>query len=281
MASPFKKLSARRWIGVRDHWLGYLPEIDFDVAYPSPTLWELPDFEKGLGKITKEEIVAYIPGVREAIFREAVILARKLSYCWSIAKLSAASGRQTWAAVAAYEASFYGAKSLYCMLGFASLGRDSKLYVDAFCETTVKIKGQKITRLDLQLHNLQSRLEHSTLWSITERLLNTTTFDPKFSEAQTVLRSIEWSSFSAFRNRIMYVGSFWPLLDQQGSGDLVIEFCHPEILAALAPTKGVVAPFADHYFVVAKQFRTILHLMFSDLAALAPAYSPEAASLND
>jgi hypothetical protein len=110
MASPFKKLSPRKWIAIRDHWLSHLPQIDFDIVYPNPTLWELPNFAETLGAAKKEEIVEYVPGVREAIFREAVILTRKLIYCWSVAEISAKNGRQTWAAVAAYESSFYAAE---------------------------------------------------------------------------------------------------------------------------------------------------------------------------
>jgi hypothetical protein len=280
MASPFKKLSPRNWTRIRDHWLGHLPPIDFDAAYPHPTLWELPDFEQTLGATKKEEIIGYIPGVREAILREAVILARKLAYCWSIAQMSAGSGRQTWTAIAAYEASFYGAKSFCYMLGFASLGRDSRFYLDAFHESTVKIKKQNVTRLDLKIHDLHSRLEHSTLWAINERLFNTTTFAANFAQTHQALRAIDWSSFSAFRNRVMYVGSFWPFSGEQGSYDLTREFCHPEILAALDPLQSVVAPFAAHYFAVGKLFRSILHLMFADIAALAPAYSSEAMALQ-
>jgi hypothetical protein len=280
MASPFKKLPPRNWTGIRDHWLGHLPQIDFDAAYPHPTLWELPDFERTLGAIRKEEIIGYIPGVREAILREAVILARKSSYCWSIAQMSAEGGRQTWTAIAAYEASFYGAKSFCYMLGFASLGRDSKFYLDAFYESTIKIKKQNVTRLDLQTHNLQSRLEHSTLWAIIERLFNTTTFTANFAQTQQALRSIDWSTFSAFRNRVMYVGSFWPFSEAQESCDLAKEFSHPEILAALDPLQNVAAPFAADYFAVGKLFRSILHLMFADIATLAPAFLSEVRALQ-
>jgi hypothetical protein len=280
MASPFKKLSPRNWTGIRDHWLGHLPQINFDATYPHPTLWELPDFELTLGATRKEEIVGYIPGVREAIFREAVILARKLAYCWSIAQMSAGSGRQTWTAVTAYEASFYGAKSFCYMLGFASLGRDSKFYLDAFHESTIKINKQKFTRFDLQTHNLQSRLDHSTLWAITERLFNTTTFGTNFAQTHQALQATDWSSFSAFRNRVMYVGSFWPFAEEQDYCDLTREFCHPEIIAALDPLQNVLAPFAAHYFAVGKLFRSILHLMFADIATLAPAFLSEATALQ-
>jgi len=280
MASPFKKLPPRNWMKLRDYWLGYLPQINFDLVYPQPTLWELPDFERTLGATRKEEIVEYIPGVREAIFREAVILARKLAYCWSIAQMSAGRGRQTWTAVAAYEASFYGAKSFCYMLGFASLGRDSKFYLDAFYESTIRVNKQKVARLDLQTHNLQSRLEHSILWAITERLFNTTTFGTNFYQTHRALRTVDWSTFSTYRNRIMYVGSFWPFEDVQESCDLARDFCHPEILAALDPLQNVVAPFAAHYFAVGKLLRSMLHLMFADIAVLAPALLSEAAALK-
>src|SRR5258708_4329108 len=121
MASPFKKLASRNWSTLRDWWLSSLPTLDLNSAYPAPTLWELPEFEITLGSAKKEDVVSYVPGVREAIFREAIILARKLAYCWSIAKIVGAGQRQTWTSIAAYEASFYGAKSFCYLLGFASL----------------------------------------------------------------------------------------------------------------------------------------------------------------
>ena len=31
-------------------------------------LWELPNFDANLGAAKKEEVIAYIPGVREAVF---------------------------------------------------------------------------------------------------------------------------------------------------------------------------------------------------------------------
>jgi hypothetical protein len=160
------------------------------------------------------------------------------------------------------------------------LGRDSKFYLDAFCESTIKIKKQRITRLDLQFHNLQSRLEHSILWGIMERLLNTTSFGPTFAQTHDALRRIDWQSFSAFRNRVMYVGSFWPFADDLRYCDLTKDFCHPDILAALSPSQEIEAPFAPQYFAVSKLFRTMLYLMFVDIASLAPAFSSEAQALQ-
>jgi hypothetical protein len=171
------------------------------------------------------------------------------------------------------------AKAFFYTLGFASLGRDSKFYLDAFCESAIRIKGQRITRLDLQFHNLDSRLEHSTLWSITERLLNTVNFGPTFLRTHEALRAIDWPSFSGFRNRVMYIGSFWPLSEMENSCDIAKDFCHPDILTALDPLQETMAPFATHYFEVGKLLRKILHLMFADIAGLAPALSSEAAAL--
>jgi hypothetical protein len=280
MASPFKKLAIRRWTRVRDYWLGYLPVIDFSKIYPSPMLWELPDFDKTLGAAKKEEVIPYIPGVREAIFREAIILARKLLYCWSVAEAVAARGRHTWTSIAAYEASFYGAKSFCYLHGFASLGRDSKFYLNAFHETPTKRGKQKVVDLDLQICNLASRLEHSTLWAILERLLNTTVFETSLTTVQNDLKQIEWERYSGFRNRIMYVGHFWPLSNQPDQCDLINGFCHPEILKALGQADDSLPPFSAEYFEAAKLIRKALYLMIADLAALAPALAPEAEALR-
>lgn len=243
-------------------------------------LWQLPGFESSLGAAKKEEVIAYVPGVREAIFREAIILARKLIYCWSIAKISAADGRQTWTAIAAYEASFYGAKAFCYLHGFASLGRDSKLYLNAFHETEFKKKKQKIIELDLEIYNLHSRLEHSTLWSITERLLNTTVFEPPLGALQSDMKEIDWQKFSHFRNQIMYAGGFWPLIDDYAACDIANKFCHPEILNAVNDTQINSPPFSGEYFAAAKLIRRALYLMISDIASLAPALQVEADALG-
>jgi hypothetical protein len=112
---------------------------------------------------------------------------------------------------------------------------------------------------------------------MTERLLNTTTFEPSFAKVHEALRVIEWSSFSGFRNRVMYVGSFWPLSEVVDANGLD---CHPEIFAAVGPTQDVIAPFADYYFTVGKLFRSILQLMLADISMFAPAVSSEAVALQ-
>jgi hypothetical protein len=284
MASPFKKLAVRNWRWIRDQWLGYLPAIDFATIYPAPMLWDLPDFGRNLGETRKEGVIAYIPGVREAIFREAIILARKLLYCWSVTHAVAARGRQTWTSIAAYEASFYGAKAFCYLHGFASLGRDSKFYLDAFHRTEIRIRrgerSERVIELDLEIYNLQSRMEHSTLWAITERLLNTTIFEPDLAATQSALKRIDWSKYSTFRNRVMYVGPFWLLSRTLEECDLTREYCHPEILRALDPTQDSVPPFSEEYFTVAKLIREALHLMVADLASLAPALTLEAGALR-
>lgn len=280
MSSPFKKLAIRRWPSIRDYWLAHLPTIDFANLYPEPMLWELPGFDTSLGAAKTEGILAYLPGVREAIFREAIVLARKLLYCWSIARASAADGRQTWTAVAAYEASFYGAKAFCYLHGFASLGRDSKFYLNAFHETVLKRRKQQIVELNMELYNLHSRLEHSTLWGITDRLLSTTIFEPALGSVQAALKQINWHRFSHFRNQIMYVGGFWPLHDTYCACDIANNFCHPEIVKALDVTQASSPPFSAEYFEAAKLMRRALYLMISDIASLAPALLVEAEALS-
>jgi len=280
MASPFKKLPHRNWDSLRDHWLGFLPIIDFDEGYPSPALWELPDYDNTLGAVKIEGVISYLPGVREAIFREAIILARKLICCWSIARIAAEAGKQTWTSVAAYDASFYGAKSLCYLLGFANLGRDSKLYLDAFHESILRTNKIRITYLDLHVYNLASRMEHSTLWSLTERLLNTTNFDGTLAQLRSNLQRIKWDNFSVFRNRVMYVGSFWPFSDEITTCDLPRPFFHFDVLQALDTSLDIQAPFAEQYFIAAKHFREMLYHMLHDIARLAPALAREAEILK-
>src|SRR5277367_4865671 len=118
-----KRLSHRTWGTLRDNWIGHLPIIDFNIQYPELTLWQLPDIAVPELDAAGTGELPYVAGVREAIFREAIVLTRKFIYCMKIIQSLSASGRNTWTAVAAYEACFYGAKAFCYLLGFASLGR--------------------------------------------------------------------------------------------------------------------------------------------------------------
>jgi hypothetical protein len=159
-----KRLSHRSWGTLRDHWIGHLPRIDFNTKYPEPTLWQLPDIDVPELDAAGTAELPYVSGVREAIFREAVLLSRKFIYCGTILHKLSVSGKHTWTAVVAYEACFYGAKAFCYFLGFASLGRSSKMYIDAFHETERKVGKERLKVCEtLRFHRLDERLTHDVL----------------------------------------------------------------------------------------------------------------------
>lgn len=279
MASPFKKLSHRNWETVRDYWLDHLPEIDFLSEYPTPTLWQLPEFTSSLSNSQDNEVIGYAAGVREAIFREGIIFAQKLSYCRAVSQIAVAERRQTWAAVISYEACFYAAKAFCYLLGFASVGRGSKLYIDAFFIVNDGTRKRPSSRLELKVHNLNERLTHAVLWSLTERLLNTCQFEGEMAIIQLKLQKFDWSTFSEFRNSIMYDGEFWPLRDEFSKCDLVEPYCYPEFRMAFDEECNQEMPFADQYYSVLRCQRSLLRLMLADIAKFAPRLEPTARAI--
>lgn len=271
-----KRLSHRNWLTLRDLWIGHLPSIDLDAQYPDPTLWQLPKIEHPSFNASGVAEFPYISGVREAIFREAVLLTRKFIYCGTLLPTLSGVGKNTWTAIAAYEASFYGAKALCYLLGFASLGRSSHIYLDAFYETEQKVGKLKKPSYDmLRVHNLGKIFTHEVLWGLTERLIDTTSFEGELRELQDKLKLMDWDKFSGFRNSVFYDGGFWPLQQDVASCDLVKGVQSTDMKNAAWLNRPLSPPFAEEYFVAASLFRDVMKGMFQTIADLAPAVSSE------
>lgn len=276
-ARALKRFSHREWAILRDLWIDHLPPIEFDTSYPEPTLWQLPPITCPELNASGTAEFPYVDGVREALFREAILLSRKFIYCGQSLSLLSQSGKNTLTAVAAYEACFYGAKALCYLLGFASLGRDSKLFLDAFFETERKVRGQKTKLYDtVRVHKVGERLTHELLWAVTARLIDTTIFNEELRAFQTDLKITDWESFSRFRNRIFYDGSFWPLRENMSMCDLISVVTNSEIIAAASLEDSESSPpFAREYFRTAALLRKLISGMFGTLAELAPALNRE------
>lgn len=259
---------------LRDHWIAHLPSVDFDSKYPEPILWHLsglPHLQSGDFDTSGRAEYPYVDGTREAIFREALLLARKFIYCGMLMPILADKGRNTWTAVTAYESAFYGAKSFCYLLGFASLGRDSKIYLDAFDERVQTVGRQRTKVYDtLRLYKLPERLTHKMLWGLTQRLIDTTKFEGDLQRVQIDLRKTDWNEFVGFRNKIFYDGGFWPMHADMNLCDLVQASYIDKMVRAAWFEPDSRAPFAEDYFVVGRLLRELIRGMFQTIAEIAP-----------
>lgn len=277
-----KRLSHKSWDVLRDIWIAHLPLIDFGDQFPDPTVSQLPSLNYPPFNASGLAELPYVEGLREAIFRESILLTRKFIYCGSLMPTLSGAGKTTWTAVAAYEAAFYGAKAFCYLLGIASTGRNSNVFVDGFYEIERRQGKQRIKAYDtLRFHKFEDRLTHEVLWALTARLIETTTFPEELRNVQVQLRLIDWDKFSSFRNRVYYDGSFWPRSAELAHCDLVKLAYDPQITSASfladVPTS---CPFADEYFFVATLFRKIIVGMLASLAELAPALRAEVAAFD-
>jgi hypothetical protein len=272
-----KRFSHRNWAVLRDSWIEHIPAIDFAARYPEPTLWQLPTIVLPEFNASGIADAAYIEGVREAIFREAIILSRKFIYCASVLPILAHVGKNTSTAMTAYEASFYGAKAFCYLLGFANLGRNSKCYVDAFIGTERKVgKVRTVFYESLRYHQLKDRLTHEVLWALTARLIDTTSFDGDLREIQGRLKLVDWEKFTGFRNVVYYDGSFWPLSDDVRRCDIITDVKTEEFAEAAWLDLPTSTPFAGHYFETAALFRALISAMLANMGEIAPALKAEA-----
>lgn len=184
-------------------------------------------------------------------------------------------------AIAAYESCFYAAKAFCYFLGFASLGRSAKKFVDAFASTERKVGRNKIVVHDtLKIHNLKDRLTHDLLWSLAERLIVTTIFPAQLQQSQQYLKLVDWNHFSSFRNRVMYDGAFWPLSHELDRCDLVVNSPIDEFRGIARLEDAASPPFAAEYFQVARQFQSLIAGMLADIGGVAPAVLREARAIE-
>jgi len=244
-------------------------------------VWQLPFVNDLLLGARDNETRAYADGLREAVFRESALSARKFTYCRAVRGICADMGRHTWASMAAYEACFFAARAYCYLLGFASLGRDSDLYVDAFAKTEHKQGKQRIRRMDsVRLHRLGERLTHQVLWGLFSRLLDTCTFVGEASDIRRTLRSTDWGRFSRYRNRLLYDGAFWSLRNNFEHSDLVhfvsdLSICGTQFHALVYEDED-----GAEYHGRVDDLRALLEFMLSDIAKLAPSLEVEAEALR-
>ena len=282
MRAALKRLQPRNWSAIRELWISHLPPIDFDTQYPEPTLSQLQPLVHPEPNASGLAELPYVNGVREAIFREAMLLSRKFIYCASLLPTLSNIGKNTWTAIAAYEAAFYGAKTFCFLLGIAPLNRNSKIYIDAFFEREQKQgKRKTIVHDTLRFHLIGDRLTHEVLWALTVRLLNTTDFDAEQSGIQTDLKIIDWDKFQSFRNLILYDGSFWPFNEKLEKCDIAKPAVNEGICsAAFLDTMPTVAPFAEEYFGASTLLRKLIVSMLESIAETAPVLRPEITALE-
>jgi hypothetical protein len=278
---PYKKLPHRKWDELRDLWIDNLPYVEFSRTYPEPTLWDLTLPIGDFVTDGKSNEIPYVAGARESVFREAIILLRKFSYCRKAALSAIADGLPTWGVIAEYDACFYGAKAMCYLLGIASLSRDSKLFLDIFSFRENRNGRRKIREYDIiSVYNFKERLTHAVLWGIMGRLCRTLLLPEDREDLQKSLRSLNFDKMSHIRNKLIYDGGFWIGKENIHECDLVKKFGDTVIYNAAM--SGIAGDKMEHaYFNVVSIISEALLYFMEDIAKLAPSLGCEVDALNN
>ncbi|MES0024967.1 MULTISPECIES: hypothetical protein [unclassified Mesorhizobium] len=276
-----KKLPHRRWEVLRDLWIEYLPILDMSQEFPGPTLWDLASAAELFKNLQPDKELPYVEGIRESVFREIILLARKFSYCRNVARQSIAQGFPTWGVIAGYDACFYGAKAFCYLLGVVSVERHSKLFLDIFVPRSYKSGKTRAEAFDiLTAHRLDEHLTHKMLWDITSRLCRTLVLPDNAGDLGNNLRELDFEKISNFRNNLIYDGGFWLNRDDYDHCDLTHRL---SILSLVSASTGAADPReVDHrYFYLADKFKDALIYLLSDIGRLAPSIGAEVTALQD
>jgi len=215
MANPYKKVPERSWPNIRDIWLGYVPDISQSASQSAPTVEAL----LASHKFQHSDFVAEdeLPGVRRAVFSEAITLLQKGTYCESVAVELNRSGFPTWSAVMMYDACFFCARGCCSLLGVSYVGSQSKLYFDAFYHRVV---SRKRTDIGFLFFDLPARFEHSVLWGILDRISHVTTGEASLVSLLQRVQAADVPTLSGERNRLIYQPTSWSMEEDAKQSDL-------------------------------------------------------------
>ena len=279
--SKLKNLPHRRWDIISEQWVPHIPEINIHSEFPSPTFWKYSPLTQISSTLKDGDEFENIPGLRECVFREAVIFNRKHIYCRSAALSSAAQGFSTFSYVLSYDAALYAARSYLCLLGVINFGRQSKFYLDVFGERTEKVHGKKTIKYDMNVvHHLDSHLTHEMIWKLCARMRDTFKSLSMPDQVVQKFRNIDLSQVSNFRNNLLYDAAAWVSLDDYEHCDITNKFGS---LSVMRVVSGLNKDEIEErsYFDLSKCLGEVLGEMFVSLSEFVPAVRSEADALSN
>jgi hypothetical protein len=147
-----------------------------------------------------------VPELRETVLLEAIFLAHKAAHVLGTAQMNVYLGIRTWSLCDAYQSALFAAKSLSSICGVAIAEVASRtLLIDLF--PTAADGGT--TDAESAFSLVGTRLDHASVWEITQRVLRITTCKVWPREAVTKLATVDKQNFAKQRNHVEYDNRGW------------------------------------------------------------------------
>lgn len=214
-----EKLRQRNWGELKGEWLPYVAPDIVECEFSEHTISELPQLRPVVenAKHGVDVEVENVPGLRDGILREGVLMLKKASNAMAGAFVHVDFGMCSWSLSSAYHAAFFAMKAIQHFLGFAVVEFDKSFMIDVWpppepLSSKRKKRGETPMRKMLFVKLQQNRLEHQPMWAFFERLIRITTVDDSVwpSSVTNSLARLESGDFAGQRNRLHYRNSAWP-----------------------------------------------------------------------
>jgi len=214
-----KKLIPREWASVREMWLNFPDAGSTPGQCPTIDIGELTDVGRRISETKRKQpndIDEEVPGLREAILKDAVFCLQKAAYFLVSAGVEATDAFRSPALSTAYQAAFFGMRSVVGLLGVAAVRyqRDNRrsFLIDAFSEGIPGRKHREWPRNCVRIVNAETSVMHKEMWAIWKRLLDKTRFEPSLLPSDVVVTLLERDEldFGSQRHRIHYHATYWP-----------------------------------------------------------------------
>lgn len=152
----------------------------------------------------------HVPGVREAVFSEALFLTHKAAHVLGAAEMSFTVGARTWSLADAYQSSLFAGKAIMSLCGVALLQVDgTTLLLDILPHgSKTNLKDQSAA-----YSAVAERIDHKGVWTVLQRVLRQTRCSLWPADAIKKLSLTDVQDFARQRNRIHYNNSAWILDD--------------------------------------------------------------------
>ena len=211
-----KRLSAKRWVELRQLWLEHIPEIEPAGAGPAELLEENVDLQSEMRRTSSATEHRFEPEVHPAaqVFHEAVFASHRAVRVACAAQRQVDDGLPTWSISTAHQASMFALRSLLGLCGISYIEAEGvQCLVDVFPAGKKGMRGRgsviRVSRREVQLLRVR-KMEQRHWWLVLQRVLRTSSESFRcWRPFGTELASCDVRVLSRERNVLHYRGKWF------------------------------------------------------------------------
>lgn len=213
------KIEVRHWESLVDLWIRYPNSADSPGESPQEELFELDALREQISQVRPPHplsVAEDIPGLREAVLKQAFFFLQRAAHAWIVAERSANSKFRCHALSTYYDSGFLACRSIVGLLGVTaipSVGSKQHFLVDLCGGIVEGTRKMGLPKYYIRILETDGQsIKHQEWWFLLQKTLQKTKKLPSTvpSEIVTELCALGDTDFATQRNHLLYRATYWP-----------------------------------------------------------------------